>query len=415
MEVIDEIKYREEVYEISLRNGSIEINNARNNINGQRILNDNNILIITSSNSDPKYYKQYMSWARNISKKIRLREKIKWFHKEYYKGSVTVGSDDGIEPLIELVKYTYKQLLDKGLKSEVIGIFKKIHREHKIIIDNGEAVEDRILYELYIYPYTIHYGRVLSSSKLIGDNNVKGLYNKLDKGLDDIYRDIILKSRSKRLNPVYTGKWNVILTKESAPVIYHEIIHLLQGDEPFKLPLGYRFEADITIIEDPFYRGPLQRLFDDEVYPAWKRTLVEKGLVIDYLHTRTTVYEGIRPGNARGLFTRSKPLHYQLIIKPGDWSIEEMIIESRKSIIVESIAEAHIHSRYIRIIPETCLVSKKDRVEPVFVGEILIPIDKLNQIFIGTSKNIFNRYTFEKGFEVYEEAPATLIYGRVLV
>jgi len=414
MEIIDEIRYMEEIYEVSIRNGSIEINHAKNTINGQRIL-DKNLIIITSNTPEPLDYRQYSLWAKEISKRIKLLEKSRWFHGNYYRGSVVIGSDNGVEPLIEIVKYTYEQLLEKGLKAEVIGILKKIRRKHKIFINNGEAIEDRYLYELYIYPYTIFYGKILSSSKLIADNNVKGLYGKVDKALGDIYRDIVLKSKSKRLNPIYTGKWHVILSGEASPIIYHEIIHLLQGDEPLKLPHGYRFEAELTIIEDPFHKGPLQRLFDDEVYPAWRRVLTEKGEVVDYLHTRTTVQEGSKPGNARGLFTRSKPLHHQLIVKPGDWSIEEMMIESRKSIIVESIAEAHIHNRYIRIIPETCLISRKDRVEPVFIGEILIPIDKLNQIFIGISKNIFNRYTFEKGFEVYEEAPATLIYGRVLV
>ncbi len=414
MEIIDEIRYMEEIYEVSIRNGSIEINHAKNTINGRRIL-DKNLIVISSNTPEPVNYKQYSLWAKEISKRIKSLEKSMWFNGNYYRGSVVIGSDNGVEPLIEIVKYTYEQLLDKGLKAEVIGVLKKIRRKHKIFINNGEAIEDRYLYELYIYPYTIFYGKILSSSKLIADNNVKGLYGKVDKALDEIYRDIVLKSKSKRLNPIYTGKWHVILSGEASPIIYHEIIHLLQGDEPLKLPRGYRFEAELTIIEDPFHKGPLQRLFDDEVYPAWRRVLTEKGEVVDYLHTRTTVQEGSKPGNARGLFTRSKPLHHQLIVKPGDWSIEEMMIESRKSIIVESVAEAHIHNRYIRIIPETCLVSKKDRVEPVFIGEILIPIDKLNQIFIGISKNIFNRYTFEKGFEVYEEAPATLIYGRVLI
>ncbi len=414
MEIIDEIRYMEEIYEVSIRNGSIEINHAKNTINGRRIL-DKNLIVISSNTPEPVNYKQYSLWAKEISKRIKSLEKSRWLNGNYYRGSVVIGSDNGVEPLIEIVKYTYEQLLDKGLKAEVIGVLKKIRRKHKIFINNGEAIEDRYLYELYIYPYTIFYGKILSSSKLIADNNVKGLYGKVDKALDDIYRDIVLKSKSKRLNPIYTGKWHVILSGEASPIIYHEIIHLLQGDEPLKLPRGYRFEAELIIIEDPFHKGPLQRLFDDEVYPAWRRVLTEKGEVVDYLHTRTTVQEGSKPGNARGLFTRSKPLHHQLIVKPGDWSIEEMMIESRKSIIVESVAEAHIHNRYIRIIPETCLVSKKDRVEPVFIGEILIPIDKLNQIFIGISKNIFNRYTFEKGFEVYEEAPATLIYGRILI
>lgn len=414
MEIIDEIKYMEEIYEVSIRDASIEINHARNRIIGQRILNKN-LIIITTNAIDPINYRQYSSWASEAVKRIKVKEISKWFYGNYYNGSVTIGSDNGVDPLVDIVKYAYDQLTSKGLKVEVIGIFKKIKREHRVFSSGSEAVEERYLYELYMYPYTVFYGKILASSKLIADNNVKGLYNRVDKALEQVYKDIISKSRSKRLNPIYTGKWHIIFSGESAPIIYHEIIHLLQGDEPLKLPRGYRFEADLTIIEDPFCPGPLQRLFDDEVYPAWRRVLVEKGIVIDYLHTRTTVDQGSKPGNARGLFTRSKPLHHQLIVKPGDWGFDEMVFESRRSIIVESIIEAKLGGNYIWIHPENSYVAERDRLTPVNIDLIAIPLSRIRYVIMGIGKELQSRYSFEKGHPVYEKAPYTLIEARVIV
>ncbi len=411
MEVFDRFKYSEEVYEVSLRGSSVEVNHVNNAVYGVRFISDRGLVVVSSNRPDKEFLDSLMYRAGKLS---MATGSFNWCVGNVFHGRVSIGSDKGIDPLIDLVKYVYGEIVGKGLKGEVIGVYRRMSRYH-MLYDGGEALEERILYELYIYPYTMYMGRLVSTSKLIGWCDPGTLYDRVDEVLESIYREIVSKARARRLNPVYSGKWYVVLTGDASPVLYHEITHLLQADEPVKLPLGYSFEARINMIEEPFHRGPLQRLFDDEVYPAWKRVLVENGSVIDYLHTRSTAGEGSKPGNARGLFTRPKPLHYQLIVRPGDWGFEEMLFESKRSLVIESIIEAKLGGNYIWIYPENTYVAEKDQLTPVKTDLVAIPLDRLQHIIIGLGREQHDRYSFERGYPIYEKAPYTLVEARVFI
>ncbi len=405
----ENILYSEEVVEVSYRSGCFEFNHVVNSVRCVRVF-DRGCLGVASS-SRLGFDKLYSIALKSTS---NCRDRVEWFDRDYYSGSVSVGVDRGWDVLYDVVRSVVDYFSSMGVGCEVVGVYKKLRREHSVVSHSVEAVEDRVLYEVYMYSYTVFYGRPLSTGLLIGSNNPSRLARVFDE-IGELYNILIGQARARQLNPVYTGRWHVVFTRDSAPTLYHELVHLLQSTSLKKLPIGYRIKEGLNIIENPFYPGPLQRVFDDELYPGWKRVLIEDGVVVDYLCTRTTIRDKEKPGNARGLFTRPIPLHYQLVVSRGDWGFDEMLFESRRSIVVGGVVEAHVYGGYIRIIPEVAWVAEKDKLQPVRVNEILIPLNKLNEVFIGFGKRLYSRYGFEKGFEVYEVAPETLVEARVMV
>ncbi len=406
----ENILYGEEVVEVSYRGGCFEFNHVANSVRCVRVF-DRGCLGVASS-STLSFDELYGIAVKSTRV---CREKTMWFHEDFYSGSVSIGVDRGWDLLYDLIRGVVDYFSGRGVGCEVIGVYKRVSRRHDVVSHGVSASEERVLYELYIYPYTLFYGRILSTGLLIGSSNPSILANTVEEGLDDLYGQLVSQARARQLNPVYTGRWHIVLTGISAPILYHELAHLLQSTSLKKLPIGYRVKEGLTMVENPYYPGPLQRLFDDEIYPGWKRVLVEDGVVVDYLRSRTSVDGESKPGNGRGLFTRPLPLYHQLIVSRGDWSFDEMLFESRRSIVVSNVVEARLYGGYIRIIPETAWVAEKDRLQPVRVNEILIPLDKLGEVFIGFGKRLYSRYGFEKSFEVYEVAPETLVEARVSI
>ncbi len=411
LKYLDNIKYREHIIEISSRGKSIEHNEYMNTVYGVRVLK-NNCLSIASSTTINDFNKLYETALLNTSYCV---SRVEWYNDKYYSGHIKIGKESNCSSLREIVLYANRVFQEKGLNSEVIGVCKRISKEITVKTINVEAEEHRILYELYLYPYTLYMGRLISSGAIIAGNSIDEIWKYVEESIHNLVNNIVGQARAKSFNPAYTGRWHVVLTGDASAAFFHEIAHLLKANEYLRLPLGYRFNEKVTVIEDPFHKGPLQRVFDDEVYPSSRRILIEDGVVVDYMHTRTTCSRECRPGNARGLFTISTPFYTQLIVKRGDWSIDEMLFESRRSIVVNSISEAQIWRSYIRLLPENSWIAYKDKLEPVYVNEVLIPIQKLNEVIIGLGRNINRRYGFEKNHEIYEETPSVLIEARISI
>ena len=257
-------------------------------------------------------------------------------------------------------------------------------------------------------------GTLLSTGKVLAMGKLRELFKEIERMVKNLYEKLLIQARTRRFNPIHTGHWKTLLMGDATCAFYHEITHLLQADEPVKLQLNTEIGGDLRIVEDPFYEGPLQRVFDDELYPAWRRVLIDDGVVVDYLRTRLTS-RGSKPGNGRGLFTRPKPLYYQLIVKPGDWSFDEVFEEFKRLLVVEDIIKAELHGGYIRIVPETAYVYEKGNWTPVKNLNIQIPVSQLSKSLIGMTRNLYMRYSYEKNHPIYEVAPATILESRVSV
>lgn len=405
----DRVHYCENVVEVALRDGCFEINRSTNSIKAIRSYVEGCFSVASSTDEDYEVLKSKLLKAPK-----HLCRGETWFNETLSSGEFSVGEEVYEDDLKALTEVTYEMLVERGVKGEVIASHRRVRVEHFVEEYNVTAVERRAITELYIYPYTLMYGALASTGLLTATLRVRSIYDELTNIIDSLVNNLRHQLIAKRLNPMYSGHWKIILSGEASPAVFHELAHLLQGDEPVKLKIGMNLGEKVNMIEDPFHPGPLQRVFDDELYPAWRRTLIEDGRIVDYLHTRMTVFNEAKPGNARGLFTRSKPLHHQLIVKKGDWSIDEMIDVAKRALIVRSIARAEVSRDYIRLIPEAAVVSERDKLTPTKALEILIPLGRLDAVFIGLGKDRNARYTYEKQQPLYEVAPTILVEARVI-
>jgi predicted Zn-dependent protease len=406
--VLIKTSYDEDSFEIAIRDGSLEVNSYHGEYLAYRKYTESSIVVVSMPKNSSFNYEKYLG-SRIPSSHGGGRV----FLEEFYSGSYRVGEELILDDGIDLVKSIYDRVKSKGLGGEVILVSRHSKTQHSVEEYNTLASEDRWVHELYIYIYALYMGTLLSTGKVLAVTNLKSLSDKvLDIILNNMYNQIVLQARARRFNPLHSGSWKTLLTGDAACVFFHELTHLLQADEPIKYRVGTVIGGELKIIEDPFYPGPLQRMFDDEVYPAWRRVLVEDGRVVDYLRTRLTS-NGSRPGNGRGLFTKPKPLYHQLIVASGDWSIDEALSEHKRIIVVENIVKAELYNGYIRIIPENGILYEKESAKPIKGFEIRIPINKLNELMIGLTTEHNTRYSYEKNHPIYEVAPSTIIEARI--
>ncbi|MET1159744.1 MAG: metallopeptidase TldD-related protein [Thermoprotei archaeon] len=403
-----ETRYREETLETAYRSGSIEVNHYSGDYLALRAYRDSGVCVVSSVYSDSTRLSELL--AKTC--KPTGGESSSIYCGDFYKGEYRVGRGGDPGDLIELSRIISEKLGEKGVSSEVIAIARHTVIDHSVKEYNVYAREDRWLYELHVHGYALYMGNLLSTGVSLASINLKTLFDEVDGVVERIWMSIREQARSRRFNPLYIGSWKVLLAGDAACAFFHEITHLLEADEPLKLRLETDIGTGIKIVEDPFYPGPLQRLFDDELYPAWRRVLVDNGSVVDYLRSRLTS-DSSRPGNGRGIFTRPKPMYYQLIVSSGDWSLEEVFEEVKKLVVVENIAKAELYRGYIRITPEHGYVYEKGTATPVKAFEILVPVAKLSQSLIGLTRRRTERFSYEKNQPIYEVAPSIILEARI--
>lgn len=400
--------YSENTVEVAYRNGSFEWNRYGGVFFSRRIYGEGFIRIYSGTDRGEVEKHSKLSYV------FPVKERFNIYCKEFYGGGVNVGEPGEPDQYFELVKNLASRLVDSGLKTEVVLVSRTIRVEHNVLEHNVAAFENRFLHELHVYVYNVYMGRLVSSGELVVSNKLRDLLDESDSLADRLLDKLKTMVYARSFNPVHTGRWVVLLKGASACAFYHEVAHLLENDEPVKLPLNYEFNVDLKIVEDPFYAGPLQRLFDDEVYPAWRRTLVDAGVVVDYLRTRIDCNEEFKPGNARGLFVKPKAMYHQLVVKPGDWSVEEVLDEFKRLIIAKDVVKAELYGNYISIYPEASYIYDKGRWMPVRNALIRIPVTQLNRLLIGLTNDVNVRYSFEKSNPIYETTPSTVLEAQVL-
>jgi len=402
--------YFEEDFEIALRYDDLEINHYGNLIRAVRKYGVEGVFVVSSSRLG---FDELMNIVDKHSK-ASSGSKYSVYCGEFYSGSSRVGSGFSLEEVVDLVKYVYGLLHSNNLNGEVIALSRHVVNKH-VVDDYGvEAVDERSLIELYVYTYVMHMGRLLSTGKITVSHDIKQLYEASRDIVEQVVDAVKKQAGAKKLSPIHTGAWKLLLRGDASNSLFHEITHLLQADEPVKLNIGYRICDDLKIVEDPFYPSVLMRIFDDELYPAWRRVLVDDGLVVDYLRTRL-FSENSKPGNARGVFTRSKPMYHQLIVSGGDWSFDEVIDEFKKLIIVSDIVKAELFNDYIVIVPEHGILLEGDKQTPIHGFTVNIPVKRLDEALIGFTRELNMRYSYEKNFPIYEISPSTIVEARIII
>ncbi|RLG59513.1 MAG: TldD/PmbA family protein, partial [Candidatus Hydrothermarchaeota archaeon] len=162
--------------------------------------------------------------------------------------------------------------------------------------------------------------------ELIQEFNVKALEAK----------DRAIRLLSAKSPPI--GKFRVVLDPKLTGVFFHEALghateadHVLNNESILKNKIGKRIASPIvTVYDDPTIKNSFGFYFyDDEGVKARKKAIVEKGRLVNYLHSRETS-EALNMqanGNARAQSFEHVPIPRMsnTYIAKGDFSFDEII------------------------------------------------------------------------------------------
>ncbi len=174
-----------------------------------------------------------------------------------------------------------------------------------------------------------------------------------DIGLSDDYEDMVERladkvTRAGRSAPLDSGRMPVIFSPAGAPVLLLPLLMALNGDavqrgtSPLQDRLGDElFDARLTLWDDPTLSGrPASASNDDEGVPTRRKALVQNGMVETFLYDlKTAALAGAEStGNgSRSLFSPPSPSTTNLILDPGDRSLDEMLAGIERGLWVESV------------------------------------------------------------------------------
>ncbi len=216
------------------------------------------------------------------------------------------------------------------------------------------------------------------------------------------------KRSFQRLSPLEAGRWSVILAGTAAGALIHEVAHALEGDWGPRLPKGAQIAPEeFNLVDEPGYSSaPYHHVFDDEGVVAVSRRLVTLGSVSEYLGVR---WRGVgSPGSARGLFHPPKAMHTVLRLEPGDWRDGEIVEETRRGILVETVYEATLdEDGVITLKPELAWLVERGEVRGfIRVGRIRLRLARDLKTLDALGRRLWPRLSTEKGYYQVELAPS---------
>lgn len=156
-------------------------------------------------------------------------------------------------------------------------------------------------------------------------------------------RDLSLKSAGLALSlltasPPPAGKFPVVFHPSVAGLLTHEAIghnaeadHILSGTSIIAGKLGTKIGSElVTIVDDSSIPGCWgSYVYDSEGTPGARRVLIEKGVLVGYMHTLETAARlGAKPngsGRAQGYHNRPVVRMSNTFIEPGTSSFEEVL------------------------------------------------------------------------------------------
>lgn len=396
----DVVRLHSKVLEVAWRLGSFEVNRYEAVFSGQRIYAGAWTIVSSSSEQVPEV-------------KHVVRGSGKLAPAKLYSSKYSVGVENVDES--ELVEFVEAIANFEAWSPNEVEVDLTYNVERRVI-EHPEGVAEEVKGFTLINIAVVQKGK--AASLAIGFLGApKKNHIKLIRGfLEDLATRARLLPRAQRLNPLAAGKWTVILYRDAAAALVHELSHLLEATSLQRLPLGFRISEELSIQDDPFYpQSPAYRLFDDEAVEVKRKTLIEAGIVVGYLSTRETAGAGIgEPGNASGLFHRPIPRHTTLHVKPGDWRENELFEETKQAILVDEILEANVADDVITIVPETAwLVEKGVIVKPIIVSRIRIRVSRELKTIDAITRTPWLRVGLEKGAVVCELTPAIRLQAYV--
>jgi len=396
----DVVRLYSRVLEVAWRLGSFEVNRYEAVFSGQRVYAGAWTIVSSSSEQVPK--------VKRIVKGSGRLAPAKLYSSKYSVGVESVHENELIEFVEAIANF------EKWNPNEVeIDLTYNIEKR---VIEHPEGVAEEVKGFTLINIAVARKGRAVSLGIGFLGAPRRSHIGAIKGFLEDLATRAHLLPRAQRLNPLAAGKWTIILYRDAAAALVHELSHLLEATSLQRLPLGFRVSEELSIQDDPFYpQSPAYRLFDDEAVEVKRKTLVDAGIVVGYLSTREAAGAGIgEPGNAFGLFHRPIPRHTTLCVKPGDWRENELFEETRQAILIDEILEANVADDVITIVPETAwLVEKGTIVKPVIVSRVRIRVSRELKTIDAVTRTPWLRVGVEKGAIVCELAPAIRLQAYV--
>ena len=420
VDYLDFIVYSINEVEVAYRNNSFEENIVKNTIYAIRAFNKGAWSI--RSTYSPKAVSKYIDLVVSDAKKLSAKMKpMEWHGLErpvvgrFRIGKDEVHSTDKIREIAEVLGDRFK---DRGCsESEVIITRSRVLKEY-VSNEGANAIEDKSTVEIAMFGVAYGYrkgiaGEIIGFSGSLNDISEKVLLSIADK-VSERAKSV---AYAKHMHPLRRGlKWDVVFDHTTSGAIFHELAHLLEADvtriKP-KLPLRLT-TVDLTIIDDPTIPwGYGSYGFDDEGIYGRRKTLIENGELVSLIHTRlTSKMWNVEPtGNARGIFHKPKALMSNIVVKPSDWSFQELIEETREGIYVEGLVKADISSEgVLTLIPEVgWIIEKGELREPIVINYVKLQIPKHLNFIEGLGKELKQRPSIEKGHKVSEFTPPVKI------
>jgi TldD protein len=173
-------------------------------------------------------------------------------------------------------------------------------------------------------------------------------YEVVDELTEDAVRETVQGAAEQLKSvPPPRGLQKVIMDPGVVGVVCHESFgHGLEADQALrgrsylKDMLGKRVASEhVTIYEDPSLEGGHGTYyFDDDGALSRKNTLVDKGILVSFLHDIETSAMMNSPLTAssrtQDAFRRRFIRMSNTYAKPGDWTIEEMIKETKSAVMM---------------------------------------------------------------------------------
>ena len=249
---------------------------------------------------------------------------------KYRKASVDkkiIELDEGSDFVHEAVNAALKE----GAK-ETAGSFYKNYTNSYLATSNGVGVEDKSA-SLYLSI------RALTSPESSGhgiEMTTRMSRFKPEKAGEKAGQ---IASMAKNPKQGEEGKFDVIFeplflgSMVDQVGIRNSAFLVMAGLSPFMKKIGKRVANEkVTIYDDPTVDGLGGRRFDNDGVPTKKTTIINKGTLKTHLHNTSTskIFKTKTTGNA-GLVS---PDPHQLVLKPGDWTKDEIFEECKDGIYV---------------------------------------------------------------------------------
>ena len=212
--------------------------------------------------------------------------------------------DVSVEEKVQFLKDVEKNLKSDKIVSTSVTYFENIRRLRYYDSNGNEVFYEIPRIGLIVSAVAKDETLQFYSKRVMkpaGFEALKGAYDLADEVVE-----VVTKLVNARTPP--SGNMNVVADSSLAGVFIHEAFghavegdHVLQGASVLANKLGQKVADDcVNIYDDPTIREFGFYPFDDEGVKAEKRTIVENGILKDYLHSRETALKfNSRAGNAR--------------------------------------------------------------------------------------------------------------------